>query len=91
MSNSGGLIGTVSYLAYYKSIDLIGATQAMGLNITYPAWTFVFQYLLTGVFELRLFLMSIVIMIGSILSNDKPNEILYIFKFKKKETNNHGI
>ena len=86
-----GLFGTVSYLAYYKSIDLIGATQAMGLNITYPAWAFIFQYLLTGTFEIKLFLLSILIMIGSIMSNDKPKEVLEIFKIRQKERGTNEI
>ncbi len=78
-----GIVGTLSYLAYYKSIDMIGATQAMGLNITYPAWAFIFQFLISGQFSFSLFILSIIIMIGSILSNDNPKEILGIFKFNK--------
>ena len=74
-----GLMGTLSYLAYYKAIDLIGATQAMGLNISYPAWAFVFQYLIDRQFSLYLFSLAIVIMIGSIMSNEKPKEVLKLF------------
>lgn len=83
-----GLMGTLSYLAYYKAIDLIGATQAMGLNISYPAWAFIFQYFVDGQFSVYLFILAIFIMIGSIMSNDKPKEILglfYIDRFKKKQ------
>lgn len=76
-----GVLGTLSYLAYYKAIDLIGATQAMGLNISYPAWAFVFQYFVDKEFSLYMFILAIIIMIGSILSNDKPQEILELFKF----------
>lgn len=78
-----GLVGTLSYLAYYKSIDLIGATQAMGLNISYPAWAFVFQYFVDKQFSVYLFALSILIMVGSIMSNEKPKEVLNIFKFHK--------
>lgn len=78
-----GVIGTISYLAYYESIGLIGATQAMGLNISYPAWAFFFQYFVDGNFNLYHFGLAIIIMIGSILSNDKPKEVLEIFKFRK--------
>lgn len=72
-----GLLGTLSYLSYYKSIDLIGATQAMGLNISYPAWAFIFQFLIDRKFSPYLFMLSIVIIIGSILSNDNPKELFY--------------
>ncbi|MBR4859381.1 MAG: DMT family transporter [Clostridia bacterium] len=37
-----GLCATVSYLFYYKSISQIGASKAMGLNVTYGAWALVF-------------------------------------------------
>lgn len=82
-----GLLGTFSYLAYYKSIDMIGATQAMGLNISYPAWAFVFQYLVDKQFSLYLFILSIFIMIGSILSNENPRELLGLFKIKNHNQN----
>lgn len=73
-----GISGTVSYLCYYKAIDLIGPTQAMGLNITYPAWAFVFQYMIDQTFSLKMFLLSLVIIVASILSNDNPKEIFKI-------------
>ncbi len=75
-----GIIGTLSYLFYYKAIDMIGATQAMGLNISYPAWAFIFQFVIDKQFSLYMFILAIIIMIGSILSNDNPKEILEIFK-----------
>lgn len=75
-----GLLGTVSYMFYYKAIDLLGATQAMALNITYPAWAFVFQYFIDKQFSPYLFFLSLVIIIGAILSNDNPKEFLTIFK-----------
>lgn len=35
------ICGTTSYLAYYKAIDLIGASKAMAFNMTYVAWTMI--------------------------------------------------
>lgn len=43
-----GLAGTVSYLFYYKAIDLIGASRGMALNISYSAWAVGFALLLQG-------------------------------------------
>lgn len=69
------ILGTISYLFYYKAIDLLGATQAMGLNITYPAWAFIITYFIDGTFNLMLFILSLFIIIGALLSNDNPKEI----------------
>lgn len=80
-----GFLGTISYLNYYKSIDLIGATQAMGLNISYPAWAFLFQYFVDGQFTLYLFVLAIIVMMGSVMSNEKPLEVLKVFSLKKSK------
>lgn len=42
------LAGTISYLFYYKAIYKIGATRAMGLNITYVVWAIVFDIFING-------------------------------------------
>jgi drug/metabolite transporter (DMT)-like permease len=42
------LSGTVSYLFYYNAIYKIGATRAMGLNITYVVWSIVFDVAING-------------------------------------------
>jgi drug/metabolite transporter (DMT)-like permease len=42
------LAGTISYLFYYKAIYKIGATRAMGLNITYVVWSILFDILING-------------------------------------------
>lgn len=80
---AAGLLGTVSYMYYYSAIDLLGATQSMALNITYPAWAFVFQFFIDGQFDPYLFFLSLVIIAGAILSNDNPKEFLRIFKKDK--------
>ena len=41
-----GLFGTASYLFYYYSIDKIGATKALPLNVTYVAWTVVLSLII---------------------------------------------
>ena len=40
------LFATVSYLCYYNSINKIGASKSMALNITYAAWSIVFSMLI---------------------------------------------
>lgn len=40
------LFATVSYLCYYNSIQRIGASKSMALNITYAAWAIVFSVII---------------------------------------------
>ncbi|HEY4537937.1 MAG TPA: DMT family transporter [Erysipelothrix sp.] len=58
-------LGTFSYMFYYKAIDLLGATRAMALNITYPFWAFVAQSLLFKSFELKQALLVLIILFGA--------------------------
>lgn len=40
---AAALCATISYLFYYKTIDKMGVSKAMGLNITYTAWAMFFS------------------------------------------------
>lgn len=61
------LLGTASYLFYYKAIAQIGASRAMALNITYSAWAIPFSLLLLGTMpDPRGIVCAIVIIIGAI-------------------------
>lgn len=62
------LIGTVSYLCYYKSIDTIGPVKATGMNVTYSVWAILFSILLFGGdFDIKLLISSILIIAGTVL------------------------
>lgn len=78
-----GIIGSISYSFYYKSISLIGPSKAMGLNISYPAWAFFFQFMVDQTFNFKQFILVIFIMMGSILSSENPGELVELFKRKK--------
>ncbi|MCG4457220.1 DMT family transporter [Erysipelothrix rhusiopathiae] len=78
-----GIIGSISYSFYYKSISLIGPSKAMGLNISYPAWAFLFQFMVDHTFNYKNFILVIFIMIGSILSSENPRELIELFRRKK--------
>jgi len=43
---TAALCATISYLFYYKAIGSLGVSKAMGLNITYTAWSMVFMVVL---------------------------------------------
>ena len=68
------LSGTVSYLFYYKAIYKIGATRAMGLNITYVVWSILFDILINGsAISLKTIVCSIMV-IGGVYFVAKPPE-----------------
>jgi len=59
------LSGTISYLFYYKAIYKIGATRAMGLNITYVVWSILFDILINGnAISLKTIVCSIMVIVG---------------------------
>ncbi|MGO3797137.1 MAG: DMT family transporter [Pauljensenia sp.] len=63
------LAGTLSYLFYYKAIDLIGAARGMAVNISYSAWAVFFGVFLMGTIPGPLQVVCcIVIIVGTVLS-----------------------
>lgn len=42
------LVGTASYVFYYKAIHELGPTKAMALNITYSAWSILISVFILG-------------------------------------------
>ncbi len=68
------LCATVSYLFYYRAISSIGVSKAMGLNITYTAWSMVFTVVLLRDFSnmniLTVFFAAIVVVCGALAATD---------------------
>ena len=65
------LIGTVSYICYYRAIDKIGSTKAMGMNITYCIWAIIFGAIFgTDKITLKLLVCGIMVLVGTILGAD---------------------
>lgn len=65
------VLGTASYVFYYRAISHIGAAKSMALNITYVVWAMVFTVVLLRDFS-AISTVSVacaaVVMIGSVLS-----------------------
>lgn len=60
--------GTISYICYYHAIDILGSVQAIGLNITYVAWTSVISLFFNhDTYMAILIPCAIIIAIGSFL------------------------
>lgn len=71
------LLGTVSYLCYYKAINVIGAAKAMALNISYSGWAIPIGFLLLGtVPSVTGIICAFVIIIGAIVAATNPKELV---------------
>lgn len=65
------VLGTASYVFYYRAISKIGASKAMALNITYVVWAMVFTVMLLRDFSAISavsVLCALTVMCGSIFS-----------------------
>ena len=70
------LAGTASYLFYYKGISLIGAAQAMALNLSYSAWAVVFGFVLQGTVPTpATVFFCVLILAGTVLAASDWNEL----------------
>ena len=79
------LLGTVSYLCYYKAIARIGAAKSMALNITYSAWAIPFSLLLLGIMpDARGVVCAIVIIVGAITASTDFKELVLARKGRRR-------
>ena len=62
------------------AIDLIGPTRAMGLNISYSAWTIIFGVFFGTPLSVKTLILAIIIIVGSIFTQDDP---MSVFNFKR--------
>jgi len=63
------MAGTLSYIFYYKAINLIGPIRAMAMNISYAAWAVIIQAILLGSdFTIKEFIFALFIITGSIIT-----------------------
>lgn len=59
------LSATASYLFYYRGIAEVGPSKAMALNITYPAWAFLFQIIFFGIFSWQELIFVLLLLFGA--------------------------
>ncbi|WP_042462090.1 DMT family transporter [Neobacillus dielmonensis] len=71
------LVGTASYVYYYKAINIIGAARSTSLNITYVVWAIVLQLLFMSTpVSLQLIIGSLIVIMGSIFVAGNPNHLM---------------
>ncbi len=70
------IIGTSSYLFYYKAIDRIGAAKSMALNISYSGWTIPVSLVLLGSIPTPFGIAcALVIIVGAIVAATDVKEL----------------
>ena len=71
------IIGTTSYLFYYKAIDRIGAAKSMALNISYSGWAIPVSFVLLGSMPTPFGIgCALTIIVGAIVAATDLNELL---------------
>lgn len=71
------VLGTASYLFYYKAIDRIGAAKSMALNISYSGWVIPLSFVILGSIPTPLGIAcALVIIIGSIAAATDIKELV---------------
>lgn len=74
------LVGTASYVFYYKAIRELGPTKAMALNITYSAWSILISIFILGTsLSVGLIISCLLIVMGAVLTVSDSQE------FRKKK------
>lgn len=70
------MLGAITYLSWYKAVDLIGAAMGTALNSTAALWTILFSAILFGApLTLSLVIWGIVIVCGVFIFAVDPKEI----------------
>lgn len=81
---SAGIVCSISYLTWYLGLSMTGVGRAMALNITYPIWVLLLEWLITGVPpSLTLIIGCLVIVFGAILVSGNPIEMLKLRDYKE--------
>lgn len=80
------LVGTASYLFYYRAISMIGAARSTGMNITYAIWAIIIQVLFLGTkASYQLIVGCMITFMGTLLVAGNPKDILNIKGRVKEE------
>lgn len=73
------LIGCMSYIFWYSSMNIIGVSRAMSLNVTYSLWGIIFSMLFTNVeINFNLILGAVTILLGLFFVVGNPKDLLTI-------------
>lgn len=81
---AAGIVCSVSYITWYLGLSMTGVGRAMSLNITYPIWVIILEWLINGVMpSLNLIIGCLVIVFGAMLVSGNPKEMLNLREYKE--------
>ncbi|MCY6485051.1 DMT family transporter [Clostridium aestuarii] len=79
-----GLLCSTSYISWYRGLSMTGVGRAMALNITYPIWVIILEWLIKGVPPSpNLIIGCSIIVFGAILVSGNPKEMLKLREYKE--------
>jgi drug/metabolite transporter (DMT)-like permease len=71
------MIGGISFLSWYRAMNMTGVSRAMGLNVTFAFWSVFFGWLLNGLkITPNLIVGVAVISFGTILTIGNPKDLV---------------
>lgn len=71
------LAGGISFLSWYRSMNMIGVSRAMSLNVTFALWSVFFGWLLNGLqITSNLIIGVVIIFLGTILTIGNPRDLV---------------
>lgn len=72
-----GLVGAISFLSWYRAMNMAGVGRAMGLNVTFAIWSVFFGWLLNHLqITPNLIIGVVIISLGTILTIGNPKDLL---------------
>ncbi|MDR3541769.1 MAG: DMT family transporter [Desulfosporosinus sp.] len=72
-----GLVGGISFLSWYRAMNMTGVGRAMGLNVTFALWSVFFGWLLNNLpITPNLIIGVVIISIGTILTIGNPKDLV---------------
>ncbi len=81
---AAGIVCSISYLTWYLGLSMTGVGRAMSLNITYPIWVILLEWLINGVIPSQNLIMGcFVIVLGAMLVSGNPQEMLNLREYKE--------
>lgn len=72
-----GLVGGISFLSWYRSMNMTGVSRAMGLNVTFALWSVLFGWILNDLkITPNLIIGVVIISVGTILTIGNPKDLV---------------
>ncbi|GAA0731655.1 DMT family transporter [Clostridium oceanicum] len=79
-----GLLCSTSFISWYLGLSMTGVGRAMALNITYPMWAILIEWVYTGnTPSINLIIGCIIIVFGAVLVSGNPKEMLKLREYEE--------